>query len=63
MLFDNNLLTETKTAFTNALEAMQTFQSFFTTVSTASNTDNRRNTPFQTTKENERTAPFGAVRT
>ena len=47
MLFDNHLLTETKTAFTNALEAMQTFQSFFTTVSTASNTDNDATLPFK----------------
>ena len=44
MSFDNNLLTETKTAITNALEAMQTFQTFFTSVP---NTENDATLPFK----------------
>ena len=47
MSFDNHLLTETKNAFTHALEAMQNFQSFFNTVSTASNTNNDATLPFK----------------
>ena len=44
MSFDNHLLTETKNAFTNAYEAMQTFKNFF---SNASSLNNDTTLPFK----------------